>query len=690
MKVLAITQARYGSTRFPAKILKKINGVTLLEIHICRILQSKLINKLKIATTNEEGARYIVDIAKKLGVEYYQGSVDDVLDRFCKTAESENPDYIVRLTSDCPLIDPSVVDDVIRFTIDHGYDYVATDSNSYPDGLDVEVFKYSVLKRACEEAKMKSEREHVTPYIWKNGTAKGGQMFKTYYIPCSKGDFSRFRITIDEMDDFELIKILIEHLGYQSEWVEYIDYLSSEKGIFNINNNHIRNEGYLNSLNKEKNHNKMGTGSILYKKAKMLIPGGTMLLSKRPEMFLPEFWPAYFSRAKGCKVWDLDGREYIDVSLMGVGTNTLGYGNEEVDEAVIRTIRNGNLSTLNCPEEVELAEKLIELNPWADMVRFARTGGEINAIAVRIARVASGKDKVAVCGYHGWHDWYLSANLGNEERLAGHLLPGLEPAGVPRVLQDMTIPFSYNNFQELANIVNNHDIGVIKMEVCRNVPPKDDFLQRIRQLASERKIILIFDECSSGFRETFGGLYKKYGVEPDMAIFSKTMGNGYAISAVVGKRYIMEAAQKTFISSTFWTERVGPTAAIAALKVMKRIKSWDLITKIGLENKKRWQQMADKYGLSITQWGIPALAGFTFNSEKNLAYKTYITQEMLSRGYLAGNCMYTCVCHTNDILDGYFHELERLFSDIRDFEDGRDVEKSLKVPICHAGFKRLN
>ena len=255
--------------------------------------------------------------------------------------------------------------------------------------------------------------------------------------------------------------------------------------------------------------------------------------------------------------------------------------------------------------------------------------------------------------------------MGNEERLVGHLLPGLDPAGVPRVLQDMTVPFNYNNFQELLDIVNKNNVGVIKMEVCRNMGPEDNFLQKIRQLASERKIILIFDECSSGFRETFGGLYKKYNVEPDMAVFSKTIENGYAISALVGKRHIMETAQKTFISSTFWTERIGPTAAIATLKIMKRIKSWEIITRIGLENKKRWQQLVDKYGLSITQWGIPALAEFTFNSEKNLAYKTYITQEMLAKGYLAGNSMYTCICHTKDILDGYFYELDKLFADIR-------------------------
>ena len=174
----------------------------------------------------------------------------------------------------------------------------------------------------------------------------------------------------------------------------------------------------------------MGKGQELYKKAKRLIPGGTMLLSKRPEMFLPDQWPSYFSKAKGCKVWDLDGKEYTDVSIMGIGTNTLGYGHEEVDDAVFRVVRDGNMSTFCCPEEVELAEKLIELNPWAGMVRFSRSGGEVNSIAIRIARAASGKDKVAICGYHGWHDWYLSVNLGENDALAGHLLPGLEPAGV--------------------------------------------------------------------------------------------------------------------------------------------------------------------------------------------------------------------------------------------------------------------
>lgn len=435
----------------------------------------------------------------------------------------------------------------------------------------------------------------------------------------------------------------------------------------------------------------MGTGQELYKKAKTIIPGGTMLLSKRPEQHLPENWPVYFSKSKGCRVWDLDGREYIDCGLMGVGTNTLGYANDEVDAAVMKVVRDGNLTTLNCPEEVYLAEKLLQMNPWAGGVRYTRGGGEANAVCVRIARAFTDRDKVAICGYHGWHDWYVSVNLGDNDALAGHLLPGIPTAGVPRGLRGSSIPFHYNDYEELLRIVNdNPDLAVVKMEVCRNFGPEDNFLQKVRDLCTERDIVLIFDECTSGFRETFGGLYLKYGVEPDMAIYSKTLGNGYDICAIVGRKDIMESAQESWISSTFWTERIGPTAALAALRVMEDVKSWEYITKIGEQNKLRWQALADKYGLKINQWGIPALAGYTFDSPNALAYKTYITQEMLKNGYLAGTSMYTCIAHTSEILDDYFAALDPIFAAIRDFEDGKDIMKYLDGPVCQSGFKRLN
>ncbi len=434
----------------------------------------------------------------------------------------------------------------------------------------------------------------------------------------------------------------------------------------------------------------MSKGQKLYSRAKKIIPGGTMLFSKRPEMFLPKVWPAYFSKAKGCKVWDLEGVEYIDMSIMGIGTNTLGYAHPSVDEAVIKAVKDGNMSTLNCSEEVFLAERLIELHPWSDMVRFARTGGEANAIAVRIARAAVGKEKIAICGYHGWHDWYLSANLGDNSSLDRHLIPGLDPKGVPPHLKGTVVPFRYNDPDGLSKIVQENDIGIIKMEVSRSIDPKEGYLQFVRKLASENNIILIFDECTSGFRETFGGLHKKYEVFPDMMMLGKTLGNGYAITAILGTEETMKFAEDTFISSTFWTERIGPTAALKSLEIMEREKSWIKITNIGIEIVDRWEKLGKNYNLPIKISGLPSLASFTIKSKNWIKYKTLISQEMLKNGFLASNLIYSCIDHKRYVLDEYFDRLKSIFSIIKDCEDGRDIDTLLEGPVCHTGFRRLN
>ena len=438
--------------------------------------------------------------------------------------------------------------------------------------------------------------------------------------------------------------------------------------------------------------NSKKTGQKLYLKAKKIIPGGNMFLSKRPEMHLPDNWPSYFSKAKGCNVWDLDNIKYTDTSIMGIGTNTLGYGHKEIDDFVIKKIKLGNLSTLNCPEEVALAEKLIEINPWADMVRFARSGGEANAIAIRIARAASGKDNVAICGYHGWHDWYLSVNHNIKgDDLTSHLLPGLKPSGVPKNLKDTVFPFSYNDFNELEKLVKNKNIGVIKMEVERNFKPKDDFLKKVRNLATKNNIVLIFDECTSGFRETFGGIFKKYNVEPDMAMFGKTLGNGFAITAVVGRKNIMEAAQNTFISSTFWSERSGPSAALKTLEIMEREKSWLIITELGNKMRHGWKQIAEKHNVEIELFGIPALSSFMFAHSDKLKYKTFLTQEFLKHGFLASTNFYPSTAHSEKIIDEYLYIFEKtLFTISRSMKNNTPIDSMLDGPIVHGGFKRLN
>lgn len=414
-----------------------------------------------------------------------------------------------------------------------------------------------------------------------------------------------------------------------------------------------------------------------------------MLLSKRSEMYLPEGWPAYFDRTEGCAVWDLDGNKFLDLGFMGVGTNILGYSHPKVDEAVRKVIDKGNLSTLNAPEEVYLAEALIELHPWAAMARFARSGGEACAIAVRIGRAASGKDKVAFCGYHGWHDWYLAANLGDDDSLNGHLIPGLEPNGVPRALKGTSLPFQYNDLEGLTNLLHdNPDIGVIYMEPQRSTPPAPGFLEGVRQLASDRNIVLIFDECTSGFRRSLGGLHLHYGVEPDIATLGKTLGNGYAITAVIGREEVMQAAQSTFISSTFWTERIGPTAALAAIEVMREEDAPQRVHEIGTDVQERWEQLADENNMTITTGGLPALANFTIDGLDPLAVKTYVTQQMLDRGYLAGVNLYASLAHTPEILDEYFNAIAPVFAQLAQMNDD-ELKKQLPAGPAQSGFRRL-
>jgi glutamate-1-semialdehyde 2,1-aminomutase len=675
MKVVAIVQARMGSTRLPNKVMQTICGKSMIELLLNRLSLSKEVDKIIVASSVDNKNKPLVNHLNKLGFTCEQGSEDDVLERYMEVAQKYRANIIVRITGDCPLTDPDLVDEVISRFKKEELDYLCNNyPPTYPDGLDIEVFTSKALEAAFEEAFEPFDREHVTPYFRSNSK------FNTSTLR-HKEDLSDLRWTVDEQVDLDVIKNVFNHFNPRIDfsWNEVLDLQLDQPELFDSNRHIVRNEGGT-----------MGTGQKLWRRAKEIIPGGNMLLSKRAEMFLPNNWPTYFTKAKGCKVWDLDGTELIDMSIMGIGTNTLGYGHPEVDAEVQRIIQSGNMSTLNCPEEVYLAEKLIEIHPWADMVRLARSGGEANAIAIRIARAASGKDNVAICGYHGWHDWYLSANLSNDESLDAHLLPGLEPKGVPRNLKNTVFPFTYNDYEELESLVNAQDIGVIKMEVMRNHEPQNNFLHKVRKLATDRNIVLIFDECTSGFRETYGGLHKKYGVEPDIAMFGKALGNGYGITAIIGRRSVMEAAQSTFISSTFWTERIGPTAALASLNVMEKIQSWRSITNTGHNIREGWKQLADEYQLNINHWGLPALAGFTFQGPNSLLYKTLITQEMLEKGYMASNCVYSCIDHSKEIIADYFDILDPIFAIIKECEDGRDVKSLLKGPVCHSGFKRLN
>ena len=433
-------------------------------------------------------------------------------------------------------------------------------------------------------------------------------------------------------------------------------------------------------------------GAELYRKAKTMIPGGTQLLSKRPEIFLPELWPSYYSRAKGCEVWDLDGNHFVDMTTCGIGACLLGFADPDVNAAVKRTIDEGSMCTLNVPAEVKLAELLIELHPWAEMVRYARSGGEVMSVAVRIARAATGREKVAICGYHGWHDWYLAANLAGDSTLNGHLLPGLEPNGVPQSLYGSALTFRYNNIEELKTLFaeNPGEIAAVVMEPVRHDLPENGFLEKVKKAAKAAGSVLIFDEITSGWRFHVGGIHMKLGVEPDVAVFAKAISNGFPMGAVIGRAEVMDAAQSSFISSTYWTEAVGPTAALATIAKIRELNLPAKLESIGTKILDAWSTLGEQHGLAMGVHGLPALCSFAFEHEDAQILKTALTFEMLNRGYLANTVTYPILPHTKEVVDGYLSALDEVFGILKTALDSGDLRSRYDFEQAHTGFARLN
>jgi len=475
--------------------------------------------------------------------------------------------------------------------------------------------------------------------------------------------------------------------------IESLRALREAAGIVGLDRSDIDDIFYANAVNLlgiAKRDSKEGHN--LYEKAKKIIPGGAQLLSKRPEMQAPGLWPAYFRQARGCEIWDFDGRRFYDMSGSGIGSCLLGYRDPDVTEAVKRRLNLGSMSQLNPPEDVALAELLLDIHPWAEQVRYARSGGEAMAVAVRIARATTDRSVVAICGYSGWHDWYLAANLGTDDALRGHLLPGLQPLGVPRELRGTALTFRYDREEELREIVDRHgrDLAAVIMEPCRYHDPKRGFLEDIVDRAHHAGALVIFDEITIGWRLICGGAHLKFGITPDIAVFAKALGNGHPMAAVIGRAAAMEGAHLSFISSTYWTESIGPAAALAAVQKMRRVNVPAHVEKIGRRAMDIWRKYGLKYNLPlVVDDGYPCLAHFRFNHEEGNELRTYYTQLMLERGFLAGTQFYPSLAHNEDVLTKFEREADGVFSEITDALRKGDLNKRMKGPPAHTGFTRL-
>ncbi len=433
----------------------------------------------------------------------------------------------------------------------------------------------------------------------------------------------------------------------------------------------------------------MNKGQQLLKKAKKIIPGGNQLLSKRSELFLPGLWPNYYKKAKGCKVWGLDNKVYYDFAGMGVTSCVLGYSDNDINKSIIQGVKNGSMCTLNATEEVDLARELLNIHKWSGMAKFCKSGGEACMVAIRIARAFTNKKNIAFCGYHGWHDWYLATNMSDSKNLDNQLLPGLKVRGVSDSFKNTIKPFMYNDINSLKKIFNkkNNNIGIIIMEPMRGVEPEKNFLKKVKSIARKNGAILIFDEITSGFKDIYGGLHLKYKVNPDIAIYGKSLGNGYPISAIIGKKNIMQVAQDTFISSTMWTDRLGFIAASATLKKLKKFKINRKIAIMGKKIKKRWSELAAKNEIKISISGQDSIPCLKFEYKNNPEILTYFTQEMLKKNFLAGSQVATTNAYNNKIIDKYLNEVDKVFKKINLCL--KKNKFTLKGKIKDSTFKRL-
>lgn len=666
--ILGVIQARSGSTRLPGKVTKDICGHPMLWHQIHRAKLARSLDKLVVATTDLEEDRQITAVAQDAGVDSTTGSVDDVLDRVYRAAKlvlkeaGEDPktSAVVRLTGDCPLVDPSVIDQLVEYYVNHigDVDHVSLGPD-WPEGMDCEILSFQALERAWKEADKAYERQHVTPYI--NLTGK----CKTHRIPCHE-DLSHLRLTVDEPSDYEVVRGVYEELYPIHEHAfglsEILDLSQRRPDIFQNNNDIQRNEGFLNSPQGERKLLRYDAApalretDILWERAVPLIPAGTQTLSKGPTQYVQRIAPKYLQRGKGCRVWDVDGNEYIDYP-MGLGSVILGHSYPSVNEAIQRQVEQGMSFSLMHPLEVELAELLTTVIPWADMVRLGKNGSDATTGAIRGARAFTGREMVLHCGYHGWHDWYIGSTSRNR--------------GVPNGSIQLQAGFPYNDLPALETLFDRHkgQVAAVIMEPYGMVLPDPGFLRGVKELAHSNGAILIFDEVATGFRFRLGGIDDYFGVNPDLACFGKAMGNGMPISAIVGRREVMEVFDEVFYSFTFGGECLSLAASIATIKEIQvqevPAHLWEMGTRLqeGF-NRMVWDLKLERNTRSIGLAPRTALLFQDGQGNDSLLLKSLFQQEVLKRGILFSAAHCVSFSHSPEDIDmtlaAYFEALEIL------------------------------
>jgi len=680
--IVAIVQARMGSRRLPGKVLADIAGEPMLGRVVQRLGRAQTIRRIMVATSVASADDAVAAFCRARGIACYRGSEDDVLDRYYRAAASCGAETVVRITADCPLIDAEVVDRVVRQFFSRDCDYASnTLSPNYPDGLDTEVFSYAALAKAWKEARLGAEREHVTPYI------RNSKCFRTIGVEhCGGAEAGRLRWTVDEPRDLEFVRAVYARFNGRDDFGfhDILQAMKEEPTMGKLNGAIARNEGYYESFADEDpvpvHKRKLSRSYELKAQAERLIPSCSQTFSKGPSQFVQGVAPVFLARGSGSRVWDVDGNEYIDYP-MGLGPVILGHNYPTVSEAVTRQLQNGSAFSLPHPLEVEVAELLVDMIPCAEMVRFGKNGSDVTSAAVRVARAYTGRDLIACCGYHGWQDWYIGTTTRRR--------------GVPQAVQELTLSFEYNNSESLARLFARHPdrIAAVIMEPVGVEDPRADFLPQVRDLARQHGALLVFDEVVTGFRVALGGAQQHYGVTPDLGCFGKAMANGFPLSAIVGRRAVMELFDEIFFSFTFGGEAVSLAAAKATIHEMREKNVIGHLWEQGQRLKDGYRVLARRYGLEkMTECqGLPPHTVTVFRDrrgQESLALKSLFMQECLKRGVLFSGVQNICFSHSAGDIDQTLRVYRSALEILADAVAADDIHDRLEGEPVQPVFRR--
>lgn len=679
----AIIQARMGSTRLPNKTLMEIEGKPLLWHLVERVKKTRTIDEIVIATTDNPKDKAIVDFAKDYGIRAFRGSEHDVLDRFYRVAKKIKSDTIVRVTPDCPMISPGIIDKVVSEYLKGGYSYVTnTLLLTYPDGYDVEVFSFKALEKAWKECKDPAAREHVTPYMRNSGRFRIKNVLSDDPV-----DPREYKWSVDRLEDLEFARSVFKHL-YKNDKIfsfkQIKDLLARKPEMRRNSSEIIPNEGYYKSILKTAKIKPVKTSiknSLkLKKKAESLIPGCSQTFSKAPSQFVQGVSPVFLEKGKGSHVWDVDGNRYIDYA-MALGPVILGHNYPAVTGAVKKALEKGATFSLPHRLEVELAELLCDMIPCAEMARFGKNGSDATTGAVRVARAYTGRDKIACSGYHGWQDWYIATTTRDK--------------GIPQDVKKLTLTFEYNKIETLEKLFreNKGEIACVIMEPVGIIFPEDDFLNKVKELTRKNGALLIFDEIVTGFRLSLGGAQEYFGVIPDIACFGKAMANGFPISAIVGRKDIMKLFDEIFYSFTFGGEIISIAASIATIKELKNKKVIGHLWEQG-------RRLKDGYNVFTKEFGLEEYTGCIgfdprtvtlFKDKKgdtDLLLKSLFQQECIKRGILFVGCHNISYGHTNDDIEYTLRVYRSVFDIIKEAITKKKVKKLIEGTAVQPVFRK--